>query len=162
MTIDTTKLADGPHLIVLSVSNTVGFSTSKSFQLLVLNTPPAVVVGSPADGSTVNGMVQVSYFVKSSYLSNVTANIDGSPISSSGSAAWNSANFPDGPHTLTVTATDQAGNVGSATVHFSSNNQGQVATFRNYLIATAAVAAVAGAVVTLAISRARRPKPPSA
>jgi len=152
--LDTTKLSDGPHLVVVTATDTVGFTAVKSFQLVVLNTPPAVVISSPINGSTVRGQVQVAFLVKTNYLSNVTAKIDGTPISGlSGSYVWNSAAAPDGSHVLTVTATDQAGNVRTVVSRFTTDNLTQNVIFWLYV----GGAAVAGAIVTLLVLRLRRP-----
>jgi hypothetical protein len=150
----TTRLSDGPHLVVVTVTDAVGFSAVKSFQLVVLNTPPVVVIGSPVNGTTVRGQVQVSFLVKTNYLSKVTASIDGVPISAaSGSYVWNSAAARDGSHILSVTATDQAGNVRTVVSRFNTDNTVQNEIFGAYI----ATAALAGAVITLLVSRLRRP-----
>jgi hypothetical protein len=154
--LDTGGLSDGPHLVVVTATNEVGYTAQKSFPLLVLRTPPTVVIGNPVNGSTVSGVVAVAFFAKTPYPGNVSASIDGTKIStSSGSYSWNSAAVPDGEHALVVNATDQAGNVGTATSHFFTNNQAQTTGVRNLIIETGAISAAGGALVAALILRMR-------
>ncbi|MDA4123866.1 MAG: S8 family serine peptidase [Thaumarchaeota archaeon] len=156
--IDTTKLADGPHYFTVTATDSVGYANSSSFEMVVLNTPPQVFIGNPVNGTTMSGKVTLSFFAKTSYLANLTAELDGKPMPvSGGSYAWDSSAVPDGSHRLTVTATDQAGNSRTVTSLFDTGNGAQ-ATFRTYIIAAAAVSAIAGAAATYAIGRARRPR----
>jgi hypothetical protein len=157
--IDTTTLADGLHFVLVATTNEVGYVATKSFQLLVLNTPPELTILNPANGTSVSGQVGVTFLAKSNYLSNVSATIDGSPISSAGGYyLWNSASAPDGTHVLKVTATDQAGNVKTALSQFTTNNQSQTNALRYYLVGAGAIGVAAGVIATLALARLRRPK----
>ncbi len=161
--IDTTGLPDGPHFVTVTATDVVGYTATSSFEFVALNTPPQILIGNPVNGTSLSGKVSVAFFAKSNYLANVTAKIDGIPISATGgSYTWDTTSVPDGSHVLTVIATDQAGNVKTVSSYFATNNQAQSSTFRYYVIGTAAVSALAGAVAATLIGRARRPKLPVA
>lgn len=84
-------------------------------------TPPTVSLTSPANGSTVNGVVsitatasddvgvtKVEFYADTTLLGNETA----SPYSLS----WDTSTWAQGPHQLTAKAYDAAGNAGTSTI----------------------------------------------
>lgn len=90
-------------------------------------TPPTVSISSPANTATVSGIVQVQGTATDTVgVTNVQFYVDGQVLTSASSSAfsfsWNTANSVNGTHTLKVTASDAAGNVGSASVSVSVNN----------------------------------------
>ncbi len=160
--IETTGLPDGPHFVFVTATDVVGYTATSSFEMVVLNTPPQVLIGNPVNGTTVSGKVTLAFLAKTNYLADVTVKIDAAPISATGGAyTWDSTRAPDGKHVLTVTATDQAGNVRTASSYFSTSNQAQSLSLLYDIVGTAAVSALAGAVGARLIGRARRPKAPA-
>jgi hypothetical protein len=156
--IDTTKLADGPHYVAVTATDSVGYTNSSSFELVALNTAPQVLIGNPVNGSSVSGRVTLTFLSKSDYLANLTAKLDGVAIPTiDGSYQWDTASVPDGTHNLTVTATDQAGNSRTVTSIFDTKNAPQ-SQFTTYILATAGASALAGAAIAYLVVRARRPK----
>ena len=162
--IDTTTLADGPHLVVVTANDLVGHATIQTFQLVVLNTPPQVTVSYPVNGTTVNGQVNLAFSSSSPYLANMTASIDGSPVLANGTSySWRSQSVADGLHQLKVIATDKAGNSRTVAVSFYTNNQAQSqqqarsSTLALIYEAGAGVAGLLiGVVATLLVTRRRR------
>jgi hypothetical protein len=82
-------------------------------------TAPAASIGSPADGATLTGMVQVSAIASDNKgVSKVEFFINGA-LKATASAApyafvWNTEEAANGSYALTVKAYDQAGNVGQS------------------------------------------------
>jgi hypothetical protein len=91
-------------------------------------TPPSVGISSPANGSTVAGLVPVQGtatdnvgVVKIQLF--VDGTLSGTTSSSPFSFNWNSSLAANGSHTLTVKASDAAGNVGQASTAVQVSNQ---------------------------------------
>lgn len=122
---DTTRVADGAHSIKAVATDTVN-QTAASAAVPVtvdnVDSPPTVVITSPADGSFVNsmsvpiqanasddkGVMQVKFFADGTSLG----------VDTNGSDGWSSpvnASFADGPHTVMATATDTASHTASDT-----------------------------------------------
>jgi serine protease len=92
--------------------------------------PPVVTISNPANGSTVSGTITVG--------ANATDNVGGTsvgyridggatvPMSNTGGntyeAAWNTTTASNGSHTVTVQASDAAGNMGSSQVGVTVSN----------------------------------------
>src|SRR5207237_2564051 len=89
--------------------------------------------GSPADGATVSGTVEVTMNAGNTqgsptqFLLRQDASTTLSSQSVSGSTAtymWNTASVPPGGHTLDLTVTDPAGRTGTASIHVSVSGGG--------------------------------------
>ncbi len=93
------------NVIALDAAGNVGWA---SVTYTVDNTPPVVTITAPADG----GYYQTATLPALAYT--VTDNLD--PAPSVVVSGWSTA---EGVHTVTVTATDAAGNVGSASVTYT-------------------------------------------
>ena len=92
------------------------------------STPPTVAIASPASGVTVAGTISVTGTATDNVgVTSIQFLVDGqvaaSGTSSPYSFSWNTANVTNGSHTLTVDAYDAAGNLGSASVSVTVNNQ---------------------------------------
>ncbi len=90
-------------------------------------TPPSVSISSPANGATVSGTIQVQgTAVDAVGVTGIQFSVDGTVISSASSSPFsfslNTVNYANGSHTLTVSASDAAGNVGSASIAVNVNN----------------------------------------
>jgi len=106
------------------VSDLVGHVSTRVFTFATLNNGPYVFIGNPPLGAVVSGLVNITYSVQGSRISNVTLSIDGKqvqPISGS-TYLWNSSTFSDGTHNIRLFASNAAGANSSASVAFTTNN----------------------------------------
>lgn len=89
--------------------------------------PPSVSFIAPAAGSAVSGVITVQVSASDNVgVSSVTLSVDGVSMGTDNgspfSFVWDSAIVPNGPHTFTATAKDDAGNSSSASVGVNVNN----------------------------------------
>jgi hypothetical protein len=124
--------ADGnAHTITATAKDAAGNSSSNTITLAkntvtADNTPPAVTITSPANGSTVSGTVMVGVTASdNTTVSSVSLHLDGSSISTLSTAPynfnWDASTAADGTHTLTATARDAAGNATSFSILVTKN-----------------------------------------
>ncbi len=91
-------------------------------------TAPSVSITSPANGASVAGTINITVNASDNVgVKSVSLSIDGgSSVTTSSAApftnAWNSGTVANGTHTLTVTASDAAGNKTSSSIQVSVNN----------------------------------------
>ena len=115
---NTTPAADGVHSLTAQASDASGnVGTSAAVNVTVDNTGPAVSVTSPANGSTVTGLVTISADASDSAgVTQVQFFVDGVLLATDTtapySASWDATAASDGAHSLTAEATDSVGNVG--------------------------------------------------
>ncbi|EPX56913.1 Large repetitive protein [Cystobacter fuscus DSM 2262] len=113
----TTPLDQGPHTVTATATDTAGnVSTSSNTNTFTVDTtPPAVEVKTPAEGTTIKDNTPL-YSGTAEPGSTVTVIVDGSPVGTitvDGSGTWSitpTTGLSNGPHTVTATATDTAGN----------------------------------------------------
>jgi hypothetical protein len=128
------RLAAGNHTISLTASDGRGHNGSAAVNITVrrsVNYPPVVNITSPADGATVGGVVTVSGTAwDDAKVVAVYIMIDnGSWGTASGTDNWtyswntNTSRYPNGPHKITVKASDdtQSSPQVSVTVTVSNN-----------------------------------------
>jgi hypothetical protein len=98
---------EGVHTMAVTATDAAGNVGAASITYLVDNTPPDILINSPVDKGIykLGTLPAADYSVVDDYDSNPTVTVDGY-----------SANL--GTHTMTVTATDAAGNVGTASVTY--------------------------------------------
>jgi hypothetical protein len=102
----------------------VGHLITRAFTFATLNTGPTVFIGNPPPGAVMNGMVNLTYSVQGSRITNTTLWVDGINVHPSGTSyAWNSTAAADGPHSVKLSATNAAGANASTSVSFTTNNQ---------------------------------------
>jgi hypothetical protein len=107
-------LSDGPH--VFEVEG-VDVSGSASFSFTVDTTPPAVEFSQrPAP---VSAIAKPTFAFSASEPASLACSLDGAPPQPCKSPHAQAQALADGPHSFTVTATDQVGNTGSATASFA-------------------------------------------
>lgn len=129
-------LSDGPHTLALAAVDTAGNHASTSVAFTADSTPPVVAIGAPRGGSVLSGRLGPAPVTAQVQEVNpgqlaFTVAVDGgspTPLPSAGlTAQLPAAALPDGPATLTATATDLAGNAGSATAAVVIDNTPPVA-----------------------------------
>jgi hypothetical protein len=142
---------NGPRTLTARAYDAMGYSTTSAPVSVTVDndlTPPTVALTSPQAGATLTGFFalgatasddrgtvsQVSYYLDGVFMASVSA----APYAYN----YNSRYKPNGPHTLTATARDPAGNVGTSS--------SITVTFDNDLTAptTAITAPAAGATVS--------------
>jgi large repetitive protein len=114
----TTPLADGPHTITATATDPAGNESAPTTQSFTVDTTPpdAPVITSPAAGSTtddntptITGTAEPGSTVTVSEGGNPICTAQADPVT----GAWScepATPLADGPHTITATATDPAGN----------------------------------------------------
>jgi hypothetical protein len=90
-------------------------------------TLPTVALTSPASGSTITGTIQIQGTASDNIgITNIQLFVDNQALSTSSTSpfsfTWNSLNYTNGSHTITVKASDAAGNIGSASLTVNVNN----------------------------------------
>lgn len=116
---ETTALPDGPAVLTATATDRAGNTASDSLTVTVDNTPPTVAFSTPNDGATVSGIVTVTVTGSDAIagLDSLTLEVDGVPRQRSETSpltyGLNTSALTAGPHTLTATAKDRAGNTAS-------------------------------------------------
>jgi Big-like domain-containing protein/SdrD B-like protein len=91
--------------------------------------PPVVSIADPTTGESIGGVAQVTgSAADNGEIAEIVVRVDAAdPRPADGSATWSATldttAYPDGSHLITVTATDQAGNVGAASVTVVVSNE---------------------------------------
>ena len=120
---DTRLATNGTHWLAAQSTNASGISgTSEVVRVTVLNnaTAPTVTLTDPANGATVSGNAVVAAIATDDQgIPVVQFYLDGAPLGTPVSsppfiATWNTRASASGLHTLTATASDTSGNVGSS------------------------------------------------
>jgi PKD repeat protein len=123
----------GEHVITLTAVDSGGLQDATSISVTVAavgaNLPPVVTIAEPLDGSSV--IAGASTVLRGTatdpedgaITTGLVWSDTASGVLGTGNGTLN-ASFPQGPHTLTLTATDSNGLSGSATVTVSSNTPG--------------------------------------
>lgn len=91
-------------------------------------TPPSIAITSPTGGSTVSGTISVQGTATDNVgVTSIQFSIDNTVVASAASSpfsfSWNTVNYTNGTHTLLVSASDAAGNVGKASISVTVSNQ---------------------------------------
>jgi hypothetical protein len=130
---NTMTVANGPHSLTVKAYEPSGVTGQASINVSVNNltpdtTPPSVGISSPANGSTVAGVVPVQGSATDNVgVVSIQLVVDGTPGATTSSSPfsfnWNSSLASNGNHTLTVKASDAAGNVGQALTTVNVSNQ---------------------------------------
>jgi methionine-rich copper-binding protein CopC len=95
-----------------------GYNMSTAFE--VDNTPPAIMLDSPVNGSLIQNVTDIMLTVTDDNLALVTYSINGAaPINLTAPFDIDTADWPDGNYTFVVNATDAANNMATATYVFT-------------------------------------------
>lgn len=127
-----TKLPDGSHAVSLSVADRAANVASRIWSFTTDTVPPLVTIGAPASGlltrnSKVTVTGTVSEDVTAVTVNNIPAQVNGKD--------WSLADYTlsEGANSITVQATDRAGNPGSATVDVTLDSTPPAAPLLNTL-----------------------------
>ena len=130
---NSTTASNGTHNVSATATDAEGNTSTATVTVTVSNsttdsTPPVVSITSPTNNATVSGVVTLTATASdNSGISNVVFKLDGNQVgnqltSSPYSTTWNSASVSDGSHSLTVTASDAAGNSTTASININVSN----------------------------------------
>ncbi|NOT62821.1 MAG: S8 family serine peptidase [Acidobacteria bacterium] len=129
---DTTAVAKGIHTLTATASDAAGNTANNAVTVTVGSAvsdtiPPSVSIASPAAGSTVSGTSSVQVTANDNVgVASVSFSVDGVGLGTDTTApygfSWNTAAVANGPHTLTVTATDTAGNTANSLISVTVSN----------------------------------------
>lgn len=135
---DTTAHEDGDHTVTATATDGDGHTASDTITVTVDNvdSPPNVTLTNPADGDLLSGTVdvtadatddrQVDHVTFTVTVDNGNTTTLGTDFDGSDgwSSSWDTANYDDGDHTVTATATDDGGQTASASVAVTVDNSG--------------------------------------
>ncbi|QWV93144.1 putative Ig domain-containing protein [Geomonas oryzisoli] len=107
-------LADGPHTVKVVVTDTAANSSVAEVSFTVDATAPTVTITSPASGTTPDGTPLLLYTVGDG---SIVVKVDGVVVNKTSGSSLEP--LPNGNHTVTVEATDAAGNTGRSSVTFT-------------------------------------------
>ncbi|MCS7141048.1 MAG: S8 family serine peptidase [Candidatus Nitrosocaldus sp.] len=149
ISIDTSRLADGPHTITIIAKDKAGHRSLSSAVFTVDNTPPLIMVGgldayliddgsssgsSTTDGAKgedadgmgsrpVAGMLRFSVDVRDANISSIRIILpDGSVMERQGQISIDTTRLGDGVHEIKVVAEDKSGNLSEVVRRFSVDN----------------------------------------
>ncbi|UCE91287.1 MAG: S8 family serine peptidase [Methanobacteriota archaeon] len=110
--IDTTYWAEGPHAIVIGASDDLGDVLEIDFEVVIDDTPPVVMLVTPALGSFVTPESYITVRATDIHLQTVSWSVFGVTTSSGSATNAISASFAtaEGVFSVAVTAVDLAGN----------------------------------------------------
>ncbi len=130
--LDTTTYPDGTHTIKVTATDPAGNIGSASVSITVGNTappppdttPPTVKITNPATGVTVSGKLNISYTGSDANgVVGYEVFVDTVSVSKNfGYFILDTSAYPDGSHTIEVTAVDPSGNIGKSTVTVTFKN----------------------------------------
>jgi hypothetical protein len=126
--VDAPLTSEGPITLTLVATDIAGNSSTKTIDLIVDRTAPAIDIVSPTPSALMSGLpIVVQGNVTDA--TTVAVTVDGTPATRT-SETWQASfdTLPDGAHTFTVTATDAAGNVATKTVTATLDTQPPVLT----------------------------------
>jgi subtilase family serine protease/flagellar hook assembly protein FlgD len=118
---------EGKHALLVVAQDRAGNEARATRSFEIDKTPPSVSA-SVAEGTTYPGPVVVTYSANDAHLDTSTATLDGLPFASGGTIDG------AGSHTLRLTARDTAGNVATATIHFTVAGQEPTYTVKKHLV----------------------------
>ena len=108
-------LGEGPNTLTATATNVVG-SANASVSVTLDTTPPVVVIQTPSDGATLaaSSVLVTGTVTDASPIASLTVN--GAPVTLSGGAFTTTLSLSLGSNSISASATDAAGNIGSATI----------------------------------------------
>jgi hypothetical protein len=122
---------DGVYTIEFDVYDLAGNIAVKSLQVVVDNSPPLARIESPANGSFLRGSVLIRGVGGDSNFGIMEFRIDDTLVKTSLLAGreiveWNTTDYSDGAHTVSLTVLDKAGNEAEVSVNVIVDNSAPV------------------------------------
>ncbi len=118
LALDTRTLNDGEYSLTIQATNGIGLINNKEIKIQVNNSAPTVSITNPQNGALLGTASDLT--IKATPADTTPDDVVVLTYSVDGGAFSDTTILPktDGTHTLTVRATDNAGNTGSATSTF--------------------------------------------
>ena len=165
-----TGVSDGTHTITVTGVDQVGNLAAATATVTVDTTDPDVAIVSPASGSVISSSQVTTMFSTgdaTSGVERVEISVDGGPAQSLGASETSHVitSLADGPHTVTLTVFDRAGNSATTTVSFRVDTSffSPSGPYGAGGIAALAIVIVVAALAAIFVLRRRRgSKPPRA
>ncbi|MFW9794596.1 MAG: hypothetical protein ACFFEE_09860, partial [Candidatus Thorarchaeota archaeon] len=101
---------EGMHQLLINATDEAGNSHSESYQFVIDNTDPVIVLSSPNEGETIAGGTSITLDVFDLHLSSVYFRWDLSEWDEWSAPYVTTSPLNEGYHSLFVNATDEAGN----------------------------------------------------
>jgi hypothetical protein len=121
--LDLTAMTAGPHVLKVAMVNSWSIAFMAVASFTDVGAPPSVTIKSPAQNSYVKGSVNVTFSVSGNYIQGTTVSVDGISYTPPGNYfVVDTTKLTDGPHMVTITATNMAGYSGSSTLTIIVNN----------------------------------------
>jgi len=123
-TVQPTPLSNGQHTVSAKAIDAQGQFAIDANIFYIDTTPPSITITTPVDGSTISDNTPLIYGVTEPFLQ-VIIKMDGTPIdtvTSDGAGNWSTVQptpLADGAHSVSATATDDAGNSATDTNNFT-------------------------------------------
>ena len=108
----TTVSLEGSYTLVVTAVDQAGNTASETRAFIIDKTPPVITIAGVIEGEHRNTDAVPTFAAQDLHLDSVSATLDGAPFTTGTAVSI------EGPHSLTVTATDAAGNVAHATRSF--------------------------------------------
>ena len=125
-TYDPAGLTDGPHTVTIVATDNVGNSSTSTTSWDVDTGAPVVTITQAPSGTTPQTSTNIKWNVDD-HSATETCQLDGgAPVSCHDNRSY--SNLTDGAHTVTVTATDGQGNIGSDSVTWTVDTTDPVVT----------------------------------
>jgi len=159
-----TGLADGAHQVLLTATDQAGNAQTATVRFRVDTTPPTVTFSAPTEAASCStSTVGVTWLATDagSQVNTVRISMDGGAyqtVTPGGTQTY--TGLADGQHTVTIRATDVAGNLRTASVSFTVNTE--ILGSNALTLGLIAAVVVVAVVVALVVWRMRKPKTPEA
>jgi len=160
-------LPDGKHDLRIHATDIVGNEAEKTFSFTIDNTPPEILVKSPANGTTVSHSLKIDFKVKDENLAEdgaITILLpDGESLDDVTFHSFNVTGIDDGIYDLNIMAVDLAENEQTKMISFnvdhafpSAISKEREAVSENTLLIIVSAVIVAAIVITIIVKRFRK------
>lgn len=130
--LDTTNMIEGFHRLTVVATDTVGHRVYKDITFAVDNTAPDVRIRSPADGTVVSNLLDVSMEVFDSTLKGFSIALpNGTRVENNTAFTIDTSSLADGDYSILVHAEDGAGNVVERNISFRVDKTAPVVAISN-------------------------------
>jgi len=122
--LDTTAYPDGDYRVYATAYDCAGNTVEHWRGITIDNTPPSITITNPSMGSTVSGIVNITFDISdANSIEEVYVKIDDTEFAVSGNHyEWDTTTVSDGMHMITVRAVDEARNEASTWILVSVDN----------------------------------------